>query len=376
MRNSLLEIVKFYIRLLLLTLLSSSLILPKAEAARLKDIADIEGVRENQLIGYGLVVGLSGTGDKNGTSFTGQGMANMLERLGMRVDPKDLKLSNVAGVAVTASLPPFSRPGTKIDVTLSSIGDAKSLQGGMLILTPLRGPDGKVYAVAQGAISVGGFSISEGQGDTAQKNHPTVGRIAGGALIERAIPFNLFVSGQVRIVLREPDFETIYRIEKAVNKAIGTDKALAIDSASVLLPLDTNLASSPVELLAKLEHIEIQPDIPARVVVNERTGTIIMGENVRVSTVALAHGNLNITIRNETQVSQPGALAGGNTEVVNNAELTVAEEPGKVSIVGPSVSLKDLVNALNRLGATPRDLIAIFQALKKAGALQAELIVM
>ena len=376
MRNSLREIVKFYIRLLLLTLLSSSLILPKAEAARLKDIADIEGVRENQLIGYGLVVGLSGTGDKNGTSFTGQGMANMLERLGMRVDPKDLKLSNVAGVAVTASLPPFSRPGTKIDVTLSSIGDAKSLQGGMLILTPLRGPDGKVYAVAQGAISVGGFSISEGQGDTAQKNHPTVGRIAGGALIERAIPFNLFVSGQVRIVLREPDFETIYRIEKAVNKAIGTDKALAIDSASVLLPLDTNLASSPVELLAKLEHIEIQPDIPARVVVNERTGTIIMGENVRVSTVALAHGNLNITIRNETQVSQPGALAGGNTEVVNNAELTVAEEPGKVSIVGPSVSLKDLVNALNRLGATPRDLIAIFQALKKAGALQAELIVM
>ena len=350
--------------------------IPMAQAARLKDIADIEGVRENQLIGYGLVVGLSGTGDKNGTSFTGQGMANMLERMGMRVDPKDLKLSNVAGVAVTASLPPFARPGTKIDVTLSSIGDAKSLQGGMLILTPLRGPDGKVYAVAQGPLSVGGFSISEAQGDTAQKNHPTVGRIAGGALIERAIPFNLFVSGQVRIVLREPDFETVHRIELAVNKMLGTTKAMAIDSASVLLPLDSAFANSPVELLAKLEHIEIQPDIPARVVVNERTGTIIMGENVRVSTVALAHGNLNITIRNETQVSQPGALAGGNTEVVNNADLTVAEEPGKISIVGPSVSLKELVNALNRLGATPRDLIAIFQALKKAGALQAELMVM
>lgn len=360
----------------LLSYTGSLCITETSEAIRLKDIADIEGVRENQLIGYGLIVGLSGTGDKTGTNFTSQSMSNMLERLGMRVDPKELKLANVAAVIVTAVLPPFARPGTKLDISLSSIGDAKSLQGGVLVLTPLHGPDGKVYAVAQGPISVGGFSISEGQGDSAQKNHPTVARIAGGAIIERSIPFDLFATGQIRIVLREPDFETIRRLEVAINETLGLNKAVAIDSASIVLPLESSFVTSPVELLAKLEHVDIQPDIAAKVIVNERTGTIIMGENVKVSTIALSHGNLNITIRSETQVSQPNAFGKGDTAVVKNTQLSVSEEPGKISIVGPNVNLRDLVNALNRLGATPRDLIAIFQALKKAGALQAELIVM
>ncbi|MBP9838677.1 MAG: flagellar basal body P-ring protein FlgI, partial [Proteobacteria bacterium] len=277
-----------------------SLVLPgTAHAARLKDIADIEGVRGNQLIGYGIVIGLNGTGDKKGALFTPQSMSNILERLGVRVKPEDLKLSNVAAVMVTAELPPFSRPGSKIDVTLSSIGDSSTLQGGILIMTPLKGADGKIYAVAQGPVSVGGFSVDAGGGEGAQKNHPTVGRISKGANVEKTIPFDLFAEGQIHIVLREADFITITRVQSAVEKFLGYGKAKALDSANVVVPLDNKLGKSPVQLIAALEEIEVAPDIPARVVVNERTGTIIMGEHVRVSTVALAHGNLNITIKAE-----------------------------------------------------------------------------
>lgn len=346
-----------------------------AFAIRLKDIADVEGVRDNQLIGYGLVVGLDGTGDKRGAAFTPQSMSNLLERLGVRVDAKELNLANAAAVVVTAALPPFARPGSRVDVTLSSIGDAKTLQGGTLLMTPLKGADGQVYAVAQGSVSVGGFSVAEG-GDSAKKNHPTVGRVPMGGVIERAINFDLFGHGQVRIVLREPDFITVTRVAEAINQFVGGGRARALDSASVLLPLDPKLAAAPIELLAKLEELDVDPDMTARVVVNERTGTIIIGENVRVSTVALAHGNLNISIRNETQVSQPNALAQGQTAVVENAEVSVSEEGGQLQVVNKGVNLGDVVHALNSLGATPRDLIAIFQALKKAGALQAELVVM
>ncbi len=346
-----------------------------AQAARLKDIADIEGVRGNQLLGYGIVIGLNGTGDKRGALFTPQSMSNLLERLGVRVQPNDLKLSNVAAVIATAELPPFARPGGKVDVTLSSIGDASTLQGGILVMTPLKGADGKVYAVAQGPVSVGGFVVAGG-GDTAQKNHPTVARISKGGTIEKSIPFDLFAEGQVRIVLREPDFITVTRVQSAVERFAGMGQAKAIDSASVILPLTERLGRSPVQLIAALEELEVDPDVPARVVVNERTGTIIMGEHVRVSTVALAHGNLNITIKNENQVSQPNALAQGETAVVQNNEISVAEDGGELSIVKATVSLGEVVKALNSLGATPRDLIAIFQALQKAGALQAELVVM
>jgi flagellar P-ring protein precursor FlgI len=348
-----------------------------AAAARLKDIADIEGVRGNQLIGYGIVVGLNGTGDKQGALFTSQSVSNLLEHLGVRVTAKDLKLANAAAVVVTANLPPFAREGSKLDVTLSSIGDAKTLQGGVLALTPLRGADGKVYAVAQGAVSVGGFSVStQGGNDTAQKNHPTVGIVTKGATVERAIPFDLFASGQVKIVLRDPDFVTATRVKEAVNREFGPLRASAVDSGNIILPLDEELAFDPVELVARLEELTVEPDVPARVVVNERTGTIIMGENVRVSSVALAHGNLNITIRGENEVSQPNALGGGNTAIINNQDINVGEEGGQLRILPRTVSLKEVVDALNNLGATPRDLIAIFQALQRAGALQAELVVM
>ena len=346
-----------------------------AGAARLKDIADIEGVRGNSLIGYGLVVGLDGSGDKRGSAFTPQSMSNLLERLGVRVDASELSLSNSAAVIVTTTLPAFSRPGQRLDVTLSSIGDAKTLQGGNLLMTPLKAADGQVYAVAQGPVSIGGFSISEG-GDKAQKNHPTVGLIALGATVERSINFDLFSKGQVRIVLRQPDFTTVTRVQSAINRFVGKQKAKAIDSASVLLPLDPELGAAPVHLIAGIEELEIEPDLPARVVINERTGTIIIGENVRISTVALAHGNLNITIKNETQVSQPNALAEGETEVVSNQEVQVSEEGGQLTLVKKGISLGEVVKGLNSLGASPRDLIAIFEALKKAGALQAELIAM
>lgn len=359
-----------------LALFAVLIILPRmADAARLKDIADVQGVRGNQLVGYGVVVGLNGTGDKKGTTFTNQSLTNLLERLGVRVDPKDLKLANVAAVAATATLPPFSKMGAKIDVTLSSIGDATTLQGGVLLMTPLRGADGKVYAVAQGPVSVGGFVI-EGGGDTAQKNHPTVGLIARGASVEREISFDLFATGQVKIVLRDPDFITATRVQNAVNDYLHGDNARAVDNASVVVPLSVAEGSSPVELVARLEELTIEPDAPARVVVNERTGTVIMGEHVRVSTVALAHGNLNITIRTERQVSQPAPLAQGSTAVVNNTDVQVGEEEGKLRIVSEGVTLREVVKALNDIGATPRDLIAIFQAMQRAGALQAELVIM
>ncbi|MBX7144137.1 MAG: flagellar basal body P-ring protein FlgI [Oligoflexia bacterium] len=358
----------------LLTLLALCMSWP-AHAARLKDLADVEGVRGNQLFGFGVVVGLNGTGDGNGAQFTQKSVANMLEKLGIRLDPKDIKVKNIAAVMVTSTLPAFVRPGTKIDVTLSSLGDAKSLQGGTLLFTTLKGADGNVYAVAQGAVSVGGFAV-EGGGDAAQKNHPTVGLIAQGATVERGIPFDLFQSKRIRIVLREPDFTTVTRAVAGINTFLGRPVAAALDAASVEVPLVEELGHDPIGLVAKLENISIDQDVGARVVVNERTGTIIMGESVSIGRVALAHGNLNIAIRSETQVSQPNALGEGQTQVVTNSDVAVAEENRRLGVIGGHVTLGEIVNALNAVGATPRDLISIFQALKKAGALQAELVIM
>ena len=347
-----------------------------AHGERLKDIADVEGVRPNQLFGYGIIIGLNGTGDGNSSRFTMRSLANLLEKLGVRVGADEIKVKNVASVIVTANLPPFVRPGTKIDITLSSLGDAKSLQGGTLLLTSLRGADGNVYAVAQGAITVGGFAV-EGGGDTAQKNHPTVATIAEGAIVERSIPFDLFQSKRVRIVLRNPDFTTMTRVVTEINRSFGTPLAVALDSASVEVPLMGAMARDPIGLVAQLENIDIMQDVGAKVVVNERTGTIIMGENVRVSTVALAHGNLSISIRSERQVSQPEPLSqGGETQVVTNTDLTVGEDKRSLNIITGQVNLGEVVSALNALGATPRDLISILTALKRAGALHAELVVM
>jgi flagellar P-ring protein FlgI len=345
-------------------------------ASRLKDLADVEGVRGNQLYGYGLVVGLNGTGDGKSVEFTVKSISNALESLGVRVDPNDIKVKNVAAVMVTATLPAFSRPGSRIDVTLSSIGDAKSLSGGTLLFTTLKGADGNVYAVAQGPLTVGGFSVEGGGGDSATKNHPTVGVIADGATVERAIPFDLFQAKRIRIVLREPDFTTMKLVVAAINQNLGKPLAAAVDSGSVELLLTEDFKQDPIGLMSRIEQIEVEPDTGAKVVVNERTGTIIMGENVRVSRVALAHGNLNVAIRAEKQVSQPNALSeGGQTAVVTNTDVNVGEEIKGFSVVGGEVTLGEVVKALNALGATPRDLISIFTALKKAGALNAELIV-
>ena len=361
---------KFLAILLLLVGLAGS-----AEAARLKDIADVEGVRGNQLLGYGLVVGLNGTGDGRMTDFTPKSISNMLEKMGIRVDPVAVRVKNVAAVMVTAELPPFARPGSKIDIALSSLGDAKSLQGGMLLFTPLKGADGHTYAVAQGPVDLGGFSVSQG-GDSAQKNHPTVGTLPQGALVERSIPFDLFQSKKVRIVLRKPDFTTMTRVVTALNNRMGKPAAVAIDSAAVEVPLDARGQFDPVALVASLEQVEVEQDVGARVIVNERTGTIIMGEKVTISRVALAHGNLNITIRQENDVSQPNALAAGQTAAVTNTDVSVGEDIKALQLVGGEVTLGDVVQALNSLGATPRDLIAIFTAMKAAGALNAELVVM
>ncbi len=360
----------------LLAVLLGGVFVPGAWAARLKDIADVEGVRGNQLIGYGLVVGLNGTGDGNSVEFTTKSISNMLEKMGIKVNPEDIKVKNVAAVMVTATLPAFIRPGSRLDITLSSIGDAKSLQGGTLLFTPLKGADGNVYAIAQGEVTIGGFSVAGG-GDTAQKNHPTVGTIASGAIVERAIPFDLFQSQRVRIVLRQPDFTTMTRVVGEINRHFHRPIAVAIDAASVEVPLVAELTRDPIGAVAQLERLEVEPDIGARVVVNERSGTIVMGENVRIGKVALAHGNLNISIRSETQVSQPQALSEtGQTAVVTNADVSVGEEDKSLGVVGGEITLGQLVSALNSLGATPRDLISIFQALKRAGALQAELEIM
>jgi flagellar P-ring protein precursor FlgI len=346
-----------------------------ASATRLKDLADVEGVRGNQLYGFGLVIGLNGTGDSQQVDFNNKALSNLLEKAGIRSDSRLIRVRNVASVMVTATLPAFTRPGSRIDVTISSMGDAKSLLGGVLLFTPLRGADGNIYGIGQGAIVVGGFSVGSG-GDSTQKNHPTVGTITNGAVVERAIPFDLFQSHRIRVVLKQPDFTTMTRVVKRINNHFGRPLAVAIDSASLEVAIADDLAKDPVQLLATVEQLDVIQDVDAKVVVNERTGTIIMGENVTISTVALAHGNLSIAIRSENQVSQPAPFAEGTTETVTNTDVEVAEDVQALSLIKGRVTLGEVVKALNSLGATPRDLISIFQAMKRAGALNAELVVM
>lgn len=368
------DFVAILMRRFILLAMTLVMISQDAFGARLKDIADVEGVRGNQLLGYGLVVGLQGTGDGR-VDFTLKSVANMMEKMGVRSLPQEIRVKNVAAVMVTATLPAFVRPGSKIDVQISSMGDAKSLQGGTLVFTPLKGADGNTYAVAQGSVNLGGFAVAEG-GDSAQKNHPTVGTISAGAVVERAIPFDLFQASKIRIVLRQPDFTTMTRVAKVINTHLGRPAALAVDPASVEVVLDSGYAGDPVGLVATLEQLTVEQDIGARVVVNERTGTVIVGQSVTISRVALAHGNLNISIRSETEVSQPNALAAGETTAVTNADINVGEDVNALQIVGGEVTLGDLVKGLNALGATPRDLISIFSALKRAGALHADLEIM
>ena len=344
-------------------------------AARLKDLINVEGVRSNQLVGYGIVVGLNGTGDGDQTKFTVQSVVNMLERFGVQVDRRQVKLKNAAAVMVTAELPPFVRQGQKLDVVVSSIGDAKSLQGGTLLLTPLRGPDGEVYALAQGPISLGGFSAG-GAGASVQKNHPTVGRIPGGAVVEKEVPVLLNEKSTLRLSFRETDFSTVTQAAEAINAYLDGPFARPLDGRTVVLAVPPRYQGQVVKLLAEIGDLEISPDVPARVVIDERTGTVVMGENVRVSKVAVAHGNLSVQIRERARVSQPPPFSAGQTVVTPETEVTAKEEAARIVVIEEGVSIGELVRALNAVGATPRDLIAIFQAIKAAGALQAELVIM
>lgn len=345
-----------------------------ARAARIKDIANIRGVRQNQLVGYGLVVGLDGTGDGNKSLFTVQSLASMLEKMGVTIDPDDLKVKNVAAVMMTANLPPFARTGSRIDVLVSSIGDAKNLQGGTLLLTPLKGADGKVYAVAQGPVSTGGFSFGKGTGTGVQKNFPTVGRIVGGALIEREIAHNFNQQELLTLALHTPDFTTATRVGQAINAAFGDTLASTPDAGTIKVKVPNLYRGRSVELVALIENLGVTPDMISRVIINERTGTVIMGENVRIATIAIAHGNLSIQVNKRDNVSQPLPFSGGGqTVVTSDRDVIVEEGRNPLFLVESGVSIGQVVRALNALGVSPRDLIAIFQALKAAGALQAEL---
>lgn len=341
--------------------------------ARIKDIAKVQGVRENELFGYGLVVGLNGTGDRAQVTFTIQAVVSMLKKLGITVPAERLTLKNVAAVMVTAKLPPFAKVGSTLDVTVSSVGDAANLQGGTLLITPLQAADGQVYAVAQGPISIGGFNFEAGgTGEKVQKNHPTVGRVPNGAIVEREPSTDFLKAQQLLLVLNNSDFTTALRMAQAVAKSLGADSR-AKDASTVEIRIPDSYVSNPVELIAAIENVSLVPDMPAKVVVNERTGTIVMGSQVRISTVAVAHGNLSLQIRAELMVSQPAPFSEGKTTVVPQTALEAREDRTRFNLVSEGVNIGDVVKALNALAVTPRDMIALLQAIKAAGALQGEL---
>lgn len=350
-----------------------------AEArSRIKDIADFEGVRENLLVGYGLVVGLNGTGDSlTNSAFTRQSLVGMLERLGINTRDATLKTKNVAAVMVTAVLPPFARHGMRMDVSISSLGDATSLLGGTLLVTPLIGADGEVYAVGQGQIAVGGFSAA-GAAASVTKGVPTTGRIANGAIVERELDFKMASMEDVRISLRNPDFTTARRMAQTINAFLGSPSATPTDPATVLLRVPPGYQAGVVALLTDIEQLQVDPDHVARVVIDEQSGTIVMGENVRISTVAIAQGNLTIRITETPQVSQPSPFSTtGTTTVVNRTQIDVGENgDNKLGMLSSGVSLQELVAGLNALGIGPRDMITILQTIKAAGALQADIKVM
>jgi flagellar P-ring protein precursor FlgI len=317
-------------------------------------------------------VGLNGTGDKKGTEFTIRSMVSMLNKMGIVVDPALVSVKNVAAVMVTAKLPPFVKQGSRLDVVVSSIGDATSLQGGTLLLSPLKAPNQEVYAVAQGPLSLGGFT-GGGGGDSVQKNHPTVGRIAGGAIVEREVGLDLNGRKDLVISLTEEDFSTSVRLAGAINETLKEQVATPLNPGVVHVSVPEVYANRVVEMVAAIENIQIIVDTPAKVVLNERTGTIVMGENVRISTVAISHGNLTIQVKTQLDVSQPPPFSKGETVVVPQRDVRVEEEESHLVVLKSGVSVEEMVRALNAVGITPRDLIAILQAIKAAGALQAEL---
>ena len=359
--------------LLTITLVTLPTLEAQAASARIKDIVDFEGVRENQLVGYGLVVGLNGTGDSlNNSPFTKQSLQSMLERLGVNTAGENVRTANVAAVMVTANLPPFATQGSRMDVSVAALGDADSLQGGTLLVTPLLGADGEVYAIAQGPVTINGFK-AEGDAATIISGVPTTGRISSGALIEREIDFHLGSQTSLRLALRNPDLTTARRIALAVNDFIGTPTATPEDPATVRLTLPHGFNGNIVDLLTDIEQLMIQTDQTAKIVIDENSGIIVMGKDVRVSSVAVAQSNLTVTIAENPNVVQPNPLSLGVTAVEPNTDLNANLSESALSVVNESVSLQELVDGLNALGISPRDLIAILQAIKATGALQAEI---
>ena len=362
--------------LLSTALLAAALALPgRASAERFKDLADLVGARPNQLVGYGLVVGLNGSGDGAKAEFTVQSVVAMLQRLGVRVDAGKIKLKNVAAVVVTSEIPAFARAGEKIEVLVSSLGDAKSLRGGTLVQTPLRGADRQVYAVAQGAISVGGFSAKGGSGGAGKtSNHPTVGRIPGGAFVEKEIATTFEKDSSIRWALRRPSSTTASRAAIAINQALGGSYAFAEDPGLVSVKVPDDFAARAVDLLAAVGDVQVETDGEAKIVINERTGTVVVGSEVRLRPAAIAHGGLTVEIKEEEVVHQPTTpLTDGQTVVTKNTTVEADTAPGEVYAVPSTTTVADLVNALNTLGVKPADLIIIFQSLAQAGAVNAEI---
>ncbi len=362
------------VMLLVLIQVFSAALSPVSAQVRIKDIADIEGIRDNQLVGYGLVVGLNGTGDRlDSAVFTRQSLIGMLERLGVNTRDQESKLQtkNVAAVMVTANLPAFARSGSRIDISISALGDAKDLTGGTLLVTPLLGADGEVYAVAQGTLTTGAIA-AKGAGASITRGVPTAARIANGATVEKEVPFQLGAKNAIRLGLRNPDLTTARRMADAINRAIGGG-ARATDPRTVALAL---AGRDPMDVLARIESLRIEPDSPATVVIDEASGTVVMGAQVRISTVAIAQGNLTIRVTETPEVSQPAPLSGGSTVVVPRTNIQVDTQSDKrLGILSGGVTLRDLVASLNALGVGPRDMISILQSIKAAGALQAELVV-
>jgi flagellar P-ring protein precursor FlgI len=347
-----------------------------ARAEKLRDLCDVLGARDNQLVGYGVVTGLNGTGDDVSAPFAAQSLRSLLRRLGVQVDQRQIRLRNVAAVIVTATIPAFSRSGGRLDVTVSSMGNARSLRGGVLVQTPLRGADRRTYAVAQGSLVLGGFSASGGSGSSVQENTTNTARIPNGALVEREIKTLFANAGKVTLTLRNPDFATAQRIVEALDKALGKGTAQALDGGAVLVRAPAALVTKPVELLAKVQDVEVEPVAFARVVINERTGTIVAGGDVRLSPVAIAQGGITISVKEAPAVSQPGAFSNGQTQVVDQSTVEADEKmPPALTYVNGAASLADVAQALSTFGVSPRELASILQALKAAGALRAEVIV-
>lgn len=338
----------------------------------IRDVTSVEGVRDNPVIGYGMVVGLKGTGDRQQTIFTVQTLANILQHMGVQIPPATVTVKNVAAVFVTASLPPFATPGTRIDVSVASVGDARSLEGGLLLLTPLYAADGKTYAAAQGPLTLGGY-MAGNRGNIKQVSHPTVGRIPGGGIVERDSSLDLHTLTKLSLILNEPDFNTAGEVAGTINKDFGKPVASVVDSRRVDLDNTTAGSGSVPVLLARVQSLTVEVHHRARVVVNERTGTVVMGKDVRLGAVSILHGSLSIVVATQLTVSQPNPLSRGKTEVVPEQTVKAEEAPARRIELGEGASVEQLVNGLQRIGATATDVIAILQAIKAAGALQADL---